>query len=130
VGINMDHTSHADMAAYPSVNHPVWRTLLLSRPRSMELAPSRCFLPCCLVRLRIQVVTIRRLPRSPFLASPEHSPLDTEYQKGSGRFLGSNWELLTSSSISLFRQPDDIKVHSADEMRVWIWTTRRIYLSC
>ena len=48
--------------------------------------------------------------------------------EGSGGFLGSNWELLTNSSISLFRQLDDITVHSSDEMRVWIWTTRRIYL--
>ena len=45
-----------------------------------------------------------------------------------GEFFGSNWELLSTSSIGLFRQADDGQAHSADEMRVWIWTTRRIYL--
>lgn len=63
--------------------------------------------------------------------TPDGHGINTLYgggDEGGGKFLGSNWELLTTSSISLFRQSDDAQVHSADEMRVWIWMTRRIYL--
>lgn len=49
--------------------------------------------------------------------------------EASGMFLmGSDWEGLTNSAITLFRQPWDFMAHTADQMRVWMWGARKVFL--
>jgi hypothetical protein len=45
-----------------------------------------------------------------------------------GHFFGSNWQKLNGSSISVYRQQNDDMRHTADEVRVWIYAPRFIYL--
>jgi hypothetical protein len=59
-----------------------------------------------------------------------HGP-NTLYGGGfeaTGRFFGSNWQELTNTSITIHRERDDDMAHSADEVRVWIYAPRYIYL--
>ncbi len=41
--------------------------------------------------------------------------------EGGGNFFGSSWLKLTTTSIAVFRQPNDDLVHSSDQVRVWIY---------
>jgi len=65
---------------------------------------------------------------------PEGRGINARFAGGievQGRFFGSNWERLTSQSISVFRQPDDGMpvAHTADQVRVRIWRAEyRVYL--
>ena len=46
-----------------------------------------------------------------------------------GQFFGSNWEKLTSSTIRIFRQPDDGLAQTAEQVRVRIWRREfKVYL--
>ena len=63
---------------------------------------------------------------------PEGRGHNTWYTGGfeaGGKFFGSNWQKLTNSSISVYRQRDDDMAHTADEVRVWIFAPQnRVYL--
>ncbi len=63
---------------------------------------------------------------------PDGRGINARYAGGiefQGLFFGSNWEKLTSQSISVFRQPNDGMAHTADQVRVRIWRPEyRVYL--
>ena len=48
--------------------------------------------------------------------------------EANGRVFGSSWQKLNSTSITVYREQDDDLAHSADEVRVWIYASRYIYL--
>jgi hypothetical protein len=57
-------------------------------------------------------------------ARPDGRGINTFYAGGAEvqqLFFGSNWEKLTSSTIDLFRQPNDGGAHTSDQARVRIW---------
>jgi hypothetical protein len=62
---------------------------------------------------------------------PEGRGRNTWYRGGfeaGGKFFGSNWQKLTNTRISIYRQRDDDMRHTANEVRVWIFAPQHVYL--